>query len=169
MAARWANDSEQAALQIKLDALRVEVLAQLPPSSAIRVPLVDLDAISRKIEVTMPTLNGWLLGYPVCYAVHDMVNAESASRCLSTTTLKLYSVFTALHKDRLSTKSGVTEDLPLFAFSVPINLIESDQWREREQQWDKTLRKQHKAALLAGALCRNLIIEATTCMRGIVL
>jgi hypothetical protein len=169
MTARWANDSEQAAIQNKLVALRAVVLAQLPASLATRVPTLDLDTISCKIGVTMPTLNGWLLGYPVCYAVHDTANAESASRCLSTTTLKFYSVFTELQKNKLLRKSEGAEDSPLFAFSMPRNLIESDQWREQKQKWDKTLQKRHEAALSTGTVWGNIIIEETTCMRGIAL
>ncbi|KAL4525018.1 hypothetical protein Ndes2526B_g07199 [Nannochloris sp. 'desiccata'] len=169
MTVRWANSSEEAAMQNNLFALRYAVLAQLPPLLATRVPIIDLDAISRTLEVTMPTLNGWLLGYPVCYAVHDMANAESASRCLCTTTLKLYSVFTKLEKILASKESKDAVVSPLFAFSVPMQLVESDRWQERKHQWEETLRKRHNKAIAVGILLKNLIIEETTCMRGIAL
>ena len=41
----------------------------------------------------MPTLNGWLLGYPVVYWVRDYDEAGAASRALSCCVLKRYSLF----------------------------------------------------------------------------
>jgi len=41
----------------------------------------------------MPTLNGWLLGYPVVYWVRDYDQSVAASRALSCCVLKRYSLF----------------------------------------------------------------------------
>ena len=169
MNARWANEIEQATRQNKVEALIAAVLAQLqlPPGSiAMRIPILDLESISQNVDIVMPTLNGWFLGYPVSYAVHDMVNAQSASRCLSTTTLRLYSVFTKLTSLRSSLNNVEVERSPLFSFSLPANLVESDEWRERRKEWEKTLRKQHKTA---EDLWGKLSIEGSACMRGIAL
>jgi hypothetical protein len=37
----------------------------------------------------LPTLNGWLLGYPVVYLVSTPADAELAARCLSSSVLQL--------------------------------------------------------------------------------
>jgi Domain of unknown function (DUF4504) len=168
MTARWASEEEQTAMQSKLVAVTRAVLAQLPSaSSRTHVPIINLDLILQNVGLTMPTLNGWFLGYPVTYAVHDMSNAESASRCLSTTTLKLYSVFTRLHKTTHLEKSLKKQNAPLFAFSLPVNLVESDKWRERKQEWEESLRNRHKKAISAEIPWDPLRIEETTSMRGI--
>jgi hypothetical protein len=170
MTPRWANEEKQTAMQNKFKAVLDAVLAHVPPVSPTpHVPIIDLDSISKNIGVTMPTINGFFLGYPVCYAVHDMVNAESASRCLSTTTLKLYSVFTKLDEVASSQKFEEGEDAPLFAFSLPVILDKSDEWRERKGVCFETLRTQHKEALAAEIPWSRLRIDETTCMRGIAL
>jgi hypothetical protein len=43
----------------------------------------------------MPTLNGWLLGYPVVYWVKDHEEAVAASKALSCSVLKRYSLMIA--------------------------------------------------------------------------
>ncbi len=174
MTPRWANVEEQTRMQNKVEAVVAAVLAQASPFSlrAARPAVIDLESISRNVgNVTMPTLNGWFLGYPVCYAVHDLVNAESISRCLSTTTLKLYSILTKLDYPTPSGQSLDKEkgNAVLLAFSLPVNLVESDEWRERNEGWEETLRTRHREALAAEIPWTRLSIEETTCMKGIAL
>lgn len=88
---------------------------------------IDLDFYQQQLPL-MPTLNGWLLGYPFIYWVTSREAADKACRHLSTTTLRLHQVKLPLSKDfedRL--KSGsITEEFwsmfeaqQLCAFSIP--------------------------------------------------
>lgn len=59
-------------------------------------PLLELDDIPGL--PCMPTLNGWLLGYPAVYWVQDIESALLASRCLSSSQLHLFSIKVACPK-----------------------------------------------------------------------
>lgn len=165
--ARWANEEEQGVLQQKL-ATSVKAILDDAHNSADRVPIIHLDSLINTISINslaMPTFNGCMLGYPVCYAVHDLLEAQAASRCLSTTTLRLFSVFTSL-KPRIESEN---DDSPLFSFSLPLELRENEIWGSRRRAWEAALRQRHAAAVAAGMPWGQLSIEETSCMRGIAL
>lgn len=73
----------------------------------------------------MPTLNGWLLGYPIIYVVKDVDEAQLAARCLSTTDITVCQVKSKALTD--SGKAAVTDlfpaELTLSAFSVPTHML----------------------------------------------
>lgn len=105
-------------------------------SSAVpaRRPLfIDLDAVKQASLPLMPTLNGWLLGYPFVYWVDSRAAADAACRHLSSTTLVLYRV--ELHPSAqliaelrgCSAAEALLREPPLLcAFSIP-EYVSSDE------------------------------------------
>ena len=121
----------------------------------------------------MPTLNGCLLGYPVVYAVHDMNGAQAASRSLSTSTLKLYSVSSSLLHSFTGEKGHHSQLMNegLLSFSVPAEMARDEVWlQQRQQQWTTGLRQRHAAAVeTLGMPWGKIYITESSCMRGIAL
>jgi hypothetical protein len=72
----------------------------------------------------MPSLNGWLLGYPVVYLVGSYEEAAAASRALSMSQLHRFCVAlvpAALPAQQLGSGGGERKDA-LMAFTVPQEL-----------------------------------------------
>ena len=115
--------------------------------------------------LTMPTLNGCLLGYPVSYVVNNIDHAQAASRCLSTTTLRLFTV--------KCTFGGLDEEMVLMSFSVPTAMVGGGGFEERKKAWIKRLKEKHREAIEHRGMPwgRMLRVEETVCddMRGIAL
>jgi hypothetical protein len=88
----------------------------------------------------MPTMNGWLLGYPVVYQLQDAQAAERASRALSSSTL-------LLHRVRLRCALQLAQQPPvrgqgdaLCAFSVPDELLACQEVLGGVARWFDALR-----------------------------
>ncbi|XP_011091654.1 uncharacterized protein LOC105172021 isoform X4 [Sesamum indicum] len=79
--------------------------------------LVDLSCCLQESQVTIPTLNGWLLGYPVIYLFgKDYI--EHAVYSLSTKSLHIYQIFV----NRVSAFSKGYQKEELMSFTVPFDL-----------------------------------------------
>ncbi|KAE9588128.1 hypothetical protein Lalb_Chr22g0352091 [Lupinus albus] len=78
---------------------------------------IDLSNCMDNTEVTLPTLNGWLLGYPVVY-LFGKEHIADAIYNLSTKYLHIFQVFVS----RNSTLKKGTQPEELLSFSVPYGL-----------------------------------------------
>lgn len=79
---------------------------------------IDLSHCMRDTQVTMPTLNGWLLGYPVVYLL-SKEHVEDSIYNLSTKSLRLFKVLCS-RRNSSSSKGYLEEEL--MSFSVPYDL-----------------------------------------------
>lgn len=89
--------------------------------------VIDLSRIVKDVQITLPTLNGWLLGYPVVY-LFGKDHATDAVYNLSTKSLRIYQIIIRRNQ-KPSTKS--CEEL--MSFTVPDNLSlrqEKEPWAE---------------------------------------
>jgi hypothetical protein len=96
------------------------------------LPIIKLDSYPGL--PAMPTLNGFLLGYPVVYYVRDLGEAGAASRLLSASVLQLHRVYVRCGKelygflqlfqsdDRKCNKAlaQVADSITLMSFTVPV-------------------------------------------------
>lgn len=78
---------------------------------------IDLTSCMQETEVTIPTLNGWLLGYPVVYLFSKEHIADAVYN-LSTISLHLYKIL--IHRTGAFDKGRQLEELT--SFSVPYDL-----------------------------------------------
>ncbi|XP_047317137.1 uncharacterized protein LOC124920645 isoform X2 [Impatiens glandulifera] len=84
------------------------------PSSS---DFIDLSSCLQETEITIPTLNGWLLGYPVVYLFSKDHIADAVYN-LSTISLHLYKFL--IHRTGAFDKGRQLEELT--SFSVPYDL-----------------------------------------------
>lgn len=100
----------------------------------------------RRHSLAAPTIHGCLLGYPAVYAVNDIEGAHAASRWLSTSTLRLYSVRTDVSvPGTASIMSNGTD--ALLSFSLPVELESSSmEWKNRIKEWCDELKARHRRA-----------------------
>ncbi|KAL5205537.1 hypothetical protein ABZP36_033746 [Zizania latifolia] len=77
--------------------------------------VTDLSAFLESTQIALPSLNGWLLGYPVTYLFCNR-SAERATQNLSDHSLHIYRIF-AVSKCRQSVVKQ--SELELMSFSVP--------------------------------------------------
>ncbi|KAI3743045.1 hypothetical protein L1987_60747 [Smallanthus sonchifolius] len=78
---------------------------------------IDLSHFMQDTLVTVPTLNGWLLGYPVVY-IFGKDHIQDAVYNLSTKSLNLFNIF--VRRNSSSSKRPPQEEL--MSFSVPFEL-----------------------------------------------
>lgn len=90
---------------------------------------IDLSSCLQDTEVTVPTLNGWLLGYPVVYAF-GKDHISDAIYNLSTKPLHIFRV--SVCRNGTASKGSQLEEL--LSFSVPFDLSLGG----RNEQWAKT-------------------------------
>ncbi|KAJ4956657.1 hypothetical protein NE237_013440 [Protea cynaroides] len=89
---------------------------------------IDLSECMHDTQVTVPSLNGWLLGYPVVY-LFDRDHIADAIYNLSTKSLRLFKV--SVCRNGVSDKGSHQEEL--MSFSVPYDLSmggKSESWAE---------------------------------------
>ncbi|CAM0952420.1 unnamed protein product [Alopecurus aequalis] len=91
--------------------------------------VVDLSAFVENTQIALPSLNGWLLGYPITYLLRNE-SAEAATRNLSKHSLHIYRIYVTRirHSD---TKQSEEE---LLSFSVPCNMSV----KREEEPWAKS-------------------------------
>uniref|UniRef100_A0A5B7B4A1 Uncharacterized protein n=1 Tax=Davidia involucrata TaxID=16924 RepID=A0A5B7B4A1_DAVIN len=78
---------------------------------------IDLSSCMKDTEITVPTLNGWLLGYPVVY-LFGKDHIADAIYNLSTKSLHLFKILVC----RNSTSNKGSRQEELMSFSVPYDL-----------------------------------------------
>ena len=158
----WARSSEQEALEQCFrsihDALMVELAATTPRErehmvdNETRTMVLESCLSRHKISLgeggypSIPTLYGWMLGYPVTYVVVGAEHASSVSRSLSATTCVFYSVRTRMHSIYVNNHDaryheqqteGETEEV--MAFSVPQGLLQQEDACEHLSAWQQRL------------------------------
>ncbi|GMI92958.1 hypothetical protein like AT3G59490 [Hibiscus trionum] len=79
--------------------------------------LMDLSSCMHDTEITVPTINGWLLGYPVVY-LFSKDHIGDAIYNLSTKFLRIYKILVS----RKSTPNKGSQPEELMSFSVPYEL-----------------------------------------------
>ncbi|XP_024024818.1 uncharacterized protein LOC21387142 isoform X4 [Morus notabilis] len=90
---------------------------------------IDLSSCLQDTEVTVPTLNGWLLGYPVVYAF-GKDHISDAIFNLSTKPLHIFRI--SICRNCSSSKGSQAEEL--LSFSVPFDLSMGG----RDEEWAKS-------------------------------
>ncbi|WVZ65558.1 hypothetical protein U9M48_014900 [Paspalum notatum var. saurae] len=91
--------------------------------------VVDLSAFLETSQISLPSLNGWLLGYPVTYLFHNG-SAETAVQNLSKHYLHIYRVYVCR-----SYQSGAKQlEEELMSFSVPCGVS----MKRDEEPWAKS-------------------------------
>ncbi|KAL5543155.1 hypothetical protein UlMin_010865 [Ulmus minor] len=78
---------------------------------------IDLSSCMQDTQVTIPTLNGWILGYPIVY-LFSKEHISEAIHNLSTKPLHLFKISVC----RNSTPSKGSQEEELLSFSVPYDL-----------------------------------------------
>ncbi|XVF65588.1 hypothetical protein PTKIN_Ptkin09bG0260600 [Pterospermum kingtungense] len=91
--------------------------------------IVDLSSCMHDTKVTVPTINGWLLGYPVVY-LFSTDHIEQAIYNLSTKFLRIYKILVC----RNSTSNKGSHPEELMSFSVPYDLS----MRGSNEPWAET-------------------------------
>lgn len=89
--------------------------------------IIDLSEAVKESQITLPTINGWLLGYPVVY-LFSKDNAADATCNLSTKSLHIYQIIISRNL-----KSGIKTSEELTSFTVPCDLSlgeDKEPWAE---------------------------------------
>ncbi|XP_059310495.1 uncharacterized protein LOC132061849 isoform X2 [Lycium ferocissimum] len=89
------------------------------PTSSLSSEVVDLGECIKETNVTVPTLNGWLLGYPIVY-LFGMAHVEHAIYNLSTKSLHLFQVLVC--RSARCNRGSQAQKEELMSFSVPYDL-----------------------------------------------
>ncbi len=119
---RWMDDSEQRALERQLEALAA-LLAENGPggddTSSSSLKDLETSLHDASITVSIPTVYGYVLGYPCTYEILSREHAAVVSRWLSSATLVFYYC-------RVRHGGPDSAALPvLLSFSVPKQLVDS--------------------------------------------
>ncbi|KAJ3681389.1 hypothetical protein LUZ60_015878 [Juncus effusus] len=88
---------------------------------------VDLTGFIQHVEISIPTLNGWLLGYPVTYLFSNE-KLEKATKSISMQSLHIYKIYISRTE-----KGGIKREYELMGFTVPCGLSirgEREPWAE---------------------------------------
>ncbi|XP_030969396.1 uncharacterized protein LOC115989716 isoform X1 [Quercus lobata] len=101
---------------------------------------IDLSSCMHDTLVTVPTLNGWLLGYPVVY-LFSTEHIADAIYNLSTKSLRIYKILVC--RNAAPSKGSQLEEL--LSFSVPYDLSmggSKEQWAEAflahmQEKWER--------------------------------
>ncbi|XP_014758499.1 uncharacterized protein LOC100824223 isoform X8 [Brachypodium distachyon] len=104
--------------------------AFIHPRWVFRTSLVlDLSAILENTQIALPSLNGWLLGYPVTYLFRNE-SAEAATQNLSKHSLHIYRIYVV----RSPHSDAKPSEEELLSFSVPCEMSV----RRDEEPWAKS-------------------------------
>ncbi|KAJ9189189.1 hypothetical protein P3X46_000515 [Hevea brasiliensis] len=101
---------------------------------------IDLSSCMQDTQVTVPTLNGWLLGYPVVY----LFSKEHIADAIYNLSTKYLRIFRILVSRSISPNKG-SQPEELMSFSVPYELSmggSKEQWAEAflaqmQSRWEK--------------------------------
>lgn len=90
--------------------------------------IIDLSSTVESTQLTLPTLNGWLLGYPVVYLFRKD-NAADSLYNLSVKSLNMYKII--VRRKQIPGRESFDEEL--MSFTVPCDLslrMEKEPWAE---------------------------------------
>ncbi|CAI0441007.1 unnamed protein product [Linum tenue] len=104
-----------------------DTVANVEPSTSLSDGHIDLSSCMKDTQITVPTLNGWLLGYPVVYLFGKEFISEAICN-LSTKNLHLFRILVR-RGNAASSKGSQPEEL--MSFSVPYELS----MRGRKEPW----------------------------------
>lgn len=160
---QWTEHATQMEVHAAMNRIKHAITIQAEKSKCL-----GIDALIHPL--TMPTINGWILGYPVSYLVHSVDEAEKASRVLSTSTLQVYRAYSCLH----TLGNQHLQDLPLLSFSLPESLLnQSFGEGDCESAWSTVYEdwKSRLAEAVAQSHCvwDPLHIQSNTTMTGVIL
>lgn len=169
LAPTWASEDTRNAQLHTLHDIMQDIDSTIPPLSTTpsrtSIPIFDLTS---KLKTTgtgstirLPTLSGYLLDYPVIYTVKDMEHSQSASRCLSSCTLNLYSVHVVDNGDDDKDSDDEGKRQLLLAFSLPRQLAEDACWKETYKGWKQKYCRVHPD------YSYRLEIECESCCRPV--
>ncbi|KAL8104343.1 uncharacterized protein LOC141678554 isoform X2 [Apium graveolens] len=124
-------------------------------SSTITSEFIDLSSCMQDTLVTVPTLNGWLLGYPVVYLFRRECISDAIYN-LSTQSLRIYRVLVT--RNETSMKGSQQEEL--MSFSVPYDLsVEGS-----DEAWATTFMATMQAKLdKSGQFWGSMKLEVSSC------
>uniref|UniRef100_A0A0D9XFM3 Uncharacterized protein n=1 Tax=Leersia perrieri TaxID=77586 RepID=A0A0D9XFM3_9ORYZ len=91
--------------------------------------VIDLSVYLESVQIALPSLNGWLLGYPVTYLFCNR-SSETATQNLSKHSLHIYRIY-AVRRDPTAGKQSEQE---LMGFSVPCDMSA----KRDEEPWAKS-------------------------------
>ncbi|XVE81059.1 hypothetical protein DITRI_Ditri15bG0032700 [Diplodiscus trichospermus] len=109
--------------------LREDTKSLSEPTNSQSSLLIDLSSCIHDTKVTVPTINGWLLGYPVVY-LFSTDHIEHAIYNLSTKFLRIYKIL--VHRNSNPDKGSRPEEL--MSFSVPYDMS----MRGSKEPWAET-------------------------------
>lgn len=171
---RWMDDSEQRALDMQFDALAATLASSdsFPGTTNqggnVACPCLETTLQHANLTVSIPTVYGFILGYPCTYEVCSREHAAVVSRWLSSATLVLYSC----RVRDVCEASDADPTLPvLLSFSVPKQLTGSEAWQARYAAWkDEMMARARCPGGVDGATGAELVFETDVCgRRGIVI
>ncbi|MEO2192620.1 MAG: DUF4504 domain-containing protein [bacterium] len=141
---RWMDGSEQSNLERQLKALAALLAENAPQDLETRLHHAG-------IAVSLPTVYGYVLGYPCTYEILSREHAAIVSRWLSSATLVFYHC-------RVRRGEPDNDALPvLLTFSVPRQLVDvadlSGSERGEQSEWKRWLRA-WRAEMMARARAR---------------
>lgn len=125
--------------------------------------LIDLSQCLNGTRISPPTLNGWLLGYPVVYLFNREHVAEAASN-LSTGPIHLFKILIC---SKVSFGKEAPKEEELMSFSVPVELSSLG----KEEPWAETFFMQMLEKMnRCKEVWRYMKLEVTKCtLQSIVL
>ncbi|KAJ4786561.1 UPF0739 protein C1orf74 [Rhynchospora pubera] len=123
---------------------------------------VDLTGFIQNVEISIPTLNGWLLGYPVTYLFSNE-KLKNATSTISMQPLHIYKIFVTRNKVR----GAKCEHELMSSFSVPFGVStrgEREPWAE-----EFLARMRQKVEVSSMVWCSiRMEVEAITELRSVV-
>ncbi|XP_049380384.1 uncharacterized protein LOC125845034 isoform X2 [Solanum stenotomum] len=127
------------------------------PTSSLSSDVIDLSECIKDSRVTIPTLNGWLLGYPIVY-LFGMAHIENAIYNLSTKSLNLFQVLVC--RSARCNRGSPAQKEELMSFSVPYDLS----LEGMDEPWVETFLTRIKAKQeRCNQIWTSLQMEVNTC------
>ncbi|XP_024540281.1 uncharacterized protein LOC9663272 isoform X2 [Selaginella moellendorffii] len=123
--ARMATQLEEQSVKATLKRLQARLSQSLAEESR-ECSLIDFNHGLSELDISIPTCNGWLLGYPVIY-VFSKDKASQASRCLSSVHLCLYKLL-LLNPEKVLAWRPHEPVEEILSFTIPESNGFSQQW-----------------------------------------
>ncbi|XP_078167075.1 uncharacterized protein LOC144560883 isoform X2 [Carex rostrata] len=114
---------------------------------------VDLTEIMQNVEISIPTLNGWLLGYPVTYLFSNE-KLKKATGVVSMQSLHIYKIYVTRNKIQ-----GAKSENELMSFSVPSGISMRG---EREPWAEEFLARMRQKLEMSSTVWRSIRMEVET-------